>query len=670
MDLKSLIAKMDAIEQLDERWQDRNKLNLDAVQQAVGNEQDPQTRYATLAKLATDNGLPGLYDPVQGGYIDNKGGAHMTAPSDVDVQLSSLGLLPSKASTSTLLGRLNPFSDTSSDRDARLQATSQDYNKQRAAGLAHDAAIDKVQNLMDKLAAAKAAHPAGVTASTSDQAGKATTPVAPTAQAGKTMTTANGHVISLQGDKIIAKDKEGKTAEIPLANLKMLPGGDAMAAQLQQQLKENRSIAEELVESFGYTTESEATLGQQAAVGAGTYAGVKGIGKALGKVIPGAGAAFGAADAYNRYKSGDYFGAGLAGLSGALSLVPGVGWIPALAIDAFNFGRDMTGGPKASAQAAEKHPQPGGLIAKLQTTIGTEPDGIWGPKSTEALKKWQAQKGITVDGIPGPETFGAAGIRLAEGMVPRTTADFIKETQQRLELLENPDPLLFLLEDGRLIAVYPDDEIVEIDEGIWGDLLQGGKDAYQYIRNFPRGARLGYKAPDSARLAKLKGGAGAGAKVGKFVKQNPAKAAGRAGAVGLAGGLAGGYALGSGSGDDASTVASGGGAGGGAGQDQAAKEEWKPSDEEIAAAKELQQAIADMKAVDPQGQDKEVQFTAKQAEAELAPYLKFLGSDQAGKAADAGKDAVAQADNAFRLANSANATAKDLSAGVGKALNK
>jgi peptidoglycan hydrolase-like protein with peptidoglycan-binding domain len=662
MDLKSLIAKMDAIEQLDERWQDRNKLNLDTIQKAVGNEQDPQTRYATLAKLATDNGLPGLYDPVQGGYIDNKGGAHMTAPSDIDVQLASLGLLPDKASTSTMLGRLNPFSDSSSDRDARLQSTSQDYNKQRAAGLAHDAAIDKVQELMDKLAAAKAAHPAGGTAAATPAT--STTPANPTAQAGKSFTTADGHTVSISGDKMIVKDKEGKTAEIPLSSL-----DPANQEQLKQKLKENRSISEELVESFGYTTESEATLAQQAAVGAGTYAGVKGIGKVLGKAVPGVGAAFGAADAYNRYKSGDYFGAGLAGLSGALSLVPGVGWIPALAIDAFNFGRDMTAGPKASAQAAEKHPQPGGLIAKLQKMIGTDADGIWGPKSTEALKQWQAQKGITADGIPGPETFGAAGLQLAEGMVPRTTADLIKETQQRLAALENPDPLLFLLEDGRLIAVHPDNEIIEIDEGILGNLWQGGKDVLQGIKNFGRGTRAGYKAPDSARVAGLKGAAGKGAKVGKFVKQNPAAAAGIAGAGGLAAGLGAGYALGGDS--DPSTVAGGGvGGGSGGGNQGGAAQEIKPSDEEIAAAKELQQAIADMKAVDPQSQDKEIQFTAKQAEAELAPYLKFLGSDQAGKAADIGKEAVAQADNALRLANSANATAKDLSAGVGKTLNK
>lgn len=659
-DLKSLIARMDAIEQLDERWQDRNKLNLDAVQQAVGNNQDPQARYATLAKLATDNGLPGLYDPVQGGYIDNKGGAHMTAPSDIDVQLASLGLLPNKASTSTMLGRLNPFSDSSSDRDARLQSTSQDYNKQRTAGLAHDAAIDKVQGLMDKLAAAKAAHPAGSTTAAAPAAS-----TTPTAQAGKSFTTPDGHTVSISGDKMIVKDKEGKTAEIPLASLP-----PANQEELKQKLKESRSISEELVESFGYTTESEATLAQQAAVGAGTYAGVKGIGKALGKVVPGAGAAFGAADAYNRYKSGDYLGAGLAGLSGALSLIPGVGWIPALAIDAFNFGRDMTAGPKASAQAAEKHPQPGGLIAKLQKIIGTDADGIWGPKSTEALKQWQAQKGITVDGVPGPETFGAAGLQLAEGMVPRTTADLIKETRQRLEALENPEPLLFLLEDGRLIAVYPDDEIVELDEGIWGNLWNGAKDAWQGIKNFGKGAKAGYAAPEKVIGKNVAGPGirGTGAQVGKFAKQNPGKMAGIAGA----GGLAAGYGLGGGGASDASTVAGGGsGHGGSGGDNQDGKaQEWKPSDEEIAAAKELQQAIADMKAVDPQNQDKEIQFTAKQAEATLAPYLKFLGGEQAGNATDAGKDAVAQADSALRLANSANSTAKDLSAGVGKVINK
>ena len=651
---------MDAIEQLDERWQDRNKLNLDAVQQAVGNNQDPQARYATLAKLATDNGLPGLYDPVQGGYIDNKGGAHMTAPSDIDVQLASLGLLPNKASTSTMLGRLNPFSDSSSDRDARLQSTSQDYNKQRTAGLAHDAAIDKVQGLMDKLAAAKAAHPAGSTTAAAPAAS-----TTPTAQAGKSFTTPDGHTVSISGDKMIVKDKEGKTAEIPLASLP-----PANQEELKQKLKESRSISEELVESFGYTTESEATLAQQAAVGAGTYAGVKGIGKALGKVVPGAGAAFGAADAYNRYKSGDYLGAGLAGLSGALSLIPGVGWIPALAIDAFNFGRDMTAGPKASAQAAEKHPQPGGLIAKLQKIIGTDADGIWGPKSTEALKQWQAQKGITVDGVPGPETFGAAGLQLAEGMVPRTTADLIKETRQRLEALENPEPLLFLLEDGRLIAVYPDDEIVEIDEGIWSNLVTGAKDAWQGIKNFGKGAKAGYAAPEKVIGKNVAGPGirGTGAQVGKFAKQNPGKMAGIAGA----GGLAAGYGLGGGGASDASTVAGGGsGHGGSGGDNQDGKaQEWKPSDEEIAAAKELQQAIADMKAVDPQNQDKEIQFTAKQAEATLAPYLKFLGGEQAGNATDAGKDAVAQADSALRLANSANSTAKDLSAGVGKVINK
>jgi hypothetical protein len=88
------------------------------------------------------------------------------------------------------------------------------------------------------------------------------------------------------------------------------------------------AMAKELVESFGYQTESEASLAQQAAVGAGTFGATKAAGKMLGKAIPGVGLAFGAADAYNRAKKGDYTGAAMAGASGLASLVPGIGTAP------------------------------------------------------------------------------------------------------------------------------------------------------------------------------------------------------------------------------------------------------------------------------------------------------------------------------------------------------
>ena len=62
------------------------------------------------------------------------------------------------------------------------------------------------------------------------------------------------------------------------------------------------------------------------------------------KLIPGLGLAYGAADAYSRAKSGDYVGAGMAGLSGIASTIPGAGTVASAALDAANLARDYKAG--------------------------------------------------------------------------------------------------------------------------------------------------------------------------------------------------------------------------------------------------------------------------------------------------------------------------------------
>jgi len=50
-------------------------------------------------------------------------------------------------------------------------------------------------------------------------------------------------------------------------------------------------------------------------------------------------------------------------------------------------------------------------ITKLiQKKIGCYPDGIWGKLTTEALKQWQREHGLTPDGIAGPATLARMGI--------------------------------------------------------------------------------------------------------------------------------------------------------------------------------------------------------------------------------------------------------------------
>jgi putative chitinase len=44
-------------------------------------------------------------------------------------------------------------------------------------------------------------------------------------------------------------------------------------------------------------------------------------------------------------------------------------------------------------------------VKKLQSKLGLEPIGNFGPKTEEAVKAWQAKNGLTADGIVGPNTW-------------------------------------------------------------------------------------------------------------------------------------------------------------------------------------------------------------------------------------------------------------------------
>tara|TARA_R110000868_G_C10884582_1_gene763200 strand:- start:429 stop:1340 length:912 start_codon:yes stop_codon:yes gene_type:complete len=65
-------------------------------------------------------------------------------------------------------------------------------------------------------------------------------------------------------------------------------------------------------------------------------------GRVAGKILPGAGAALGGMEAYNRAQQGDYLGAGLAGVGGAASFVPGIGTAIGLGTTGINAARDYS----------------------------------------------------------------------------------------------------------------------------------------------------------------------------------------------------------------------------------------------------------------------------------------------------------------------------------------
>jgi hypothetical protein len=106
-------------------------ISLDAIMAAVGQEKDEQKRAATLNDIAWKENLPGLYDPVSGGYVRKqsmpaRSGARYsiaaTASSSDDKELADRGLVPDKANTSTAIGRMLRGDDKKQyDQDIRVR---------------------------------------------------------------------------------------------------------------------------------------------------------------------------------------------------------------------------------------------------------------------------------------------------------------------------------------------------------------------------------------------------------------------------------------------------------------------------------------------------------------------------------------------------------------------
>ena len=55
----------------------------------------------------------------------------------------------------------------------------------------------------------------------------------------------------------------------------------------------------------------------------------------------------------------------------------------------------------------------GTVVKQIQKLVGAYPDGIWGKATTECVKVWQREHGLTADGIAGPATLAKMGLTAA-----------------------------------------------------------------------------------------------------------------------------------------------------------------------------------------------------------------------------------------------------------------
>lgn len=391
MDIRDLIKAMDLLEngiQVDEAF------NAKTIEKQVSGIADEQQRAQALAKIALDNGLPGLYDPIKGNFVNTQGQISNTADKDTDYLLASKGLMPKTANTSTFFGRM--FGTSGDKYDAGLRGQSDQVIAGQEAEEFKREKLTQLQTLMKELLAMKP--------------GATKTAEKPADGQGAGSSLGKG----LNQAKTAVKDASAAIGQAATPTFKDEPGSLKV-------YKESTSLSSALIESFGYESKEKQTD--------------EGIGAVLGRAAPGVGAALGAMDAVDRWKQGDKTGAVLAGLSGAFSLVPGLGWIPALGFAAANMARDYAKGQSADAgQGASASPTQGGdqKLMKLQKIIGANPDGIMGPETKGKLQAWQQKQGITADGLPGPETYGKAGIK-------ESVAESMRSLQQRLAMLEAED---------------------------------------------------------------------------------------------------------------------------------------------------------------------------------------------------------------------------------------
>ena len=69
---------------------------------------------------------------------------------------------------------------------------------------------------------------------------------------------------------------------------------------------------------------------------------------------------------------------------------------------------DGTGGTSVDVAAVRSA---GVSVAALQRALGIRADGIYGPRTRRAVRRFQRAHGLVVDGIAGPRTLAALGLR-------------------------------------------------------------------------------------------------------------------------------------------------------------------------------------------------------------------------------------------------------------------
>ena len=479
MNIRDLINRLDTIDQL-------NEFRLKDVKAAVGNEQDPKTRAITLAKLANDNKLPGLYDPIDGEFVDNRGSRSGVPSAAVDAQLQASGLIPPNSHSSSFLGSVTGVSGDKYDQSIRQ--SSDTYNKSQDEIEFKQEHLKTIYSLVDQLAKSTPAPAAKTDAKTDPKTpGQGTQPPAkPTgandhrwsdaaigAAAGGLGGLALGGPIGAglgavgggvtgyrlgtpegveHATKKLIKDQTGEWV-IVSEDGSGLVISDSEKPFIIEKIVESTSMSDALMESFGYTAEDtryfrdvDGTLveyswdqfkgdvgdtargvEQGATLGFGNNinAGVKSLwnGTKYKDELDKEQQADKAAQARSPWL---YGGGNLAGAVGSSMLIPGSGFGNLAAQGAAKLGANaalQTGAKYGAMIGGNLLLQKGADLLRSKSDLATF-KAPTGKPDVQAIQAKVGMVGKELDGIPGPKTQAAiAKWQEENGLVPSGEPD-------------------------------------------------------------------------------------------------------------------------------------------------------------------------------------------------------------------------------------------------------
>jgi len=105
-----------------------------------------------------------------------------------------------------------------------------------------------------------------------------------------------------------------------------------------------------------------------------------------------------------------------------------------------------SGGTAASAAGAS-----GTGVAAVQRALGITADGIYGPQTHRAVRRFQRANGLAVDGVVGPQTLGALGLGAAASVKAQPRHAGLLKRIARCESGGNPRAVS---RDGRYRGKY------------------------------------------------------------------------------------------------------------------------------------------------------------------------------------------------------------------------